>query len=189
VDACTTECSVLRSLSILSWSRWYQVPDFTLKPARGTVGELVETSTEHWALKVLLILLGALIPPPVAATPELWGGYSLPGQEFGYTTLAKTKRELKAQEAEARRKEAEGDDGQLVGQGNHHRLNTLLDNLAKREANILQTVANQDRERRRYQQRKAGLQRRTSNFVRAGSRAASPSPERSASVSPERARC
>jgi len=166
------------------------VPDFTLKPARRAVGELVETSTEHWALKVLLILLGALIPPPPAATPELWGGYSTGGQEFGHTTLAKTKRELKAQEAEARRKEAEGDDRQLVGQGNHDRLNTLLDNLAKREAKILETVANQERERRRYQQKKAGLLRRNSSPVRVGSRAVSPSPERSASgVSPERARC
>lgn len=171
-------------------ARWYQVPDFTLKPARRAVGELVETSTEHWALKVLLILLGALIPPPPAATPELWGGYNTPGQEFGYTTLAKTKRELKAQEAEARRKESEGDDGQLVGQGNHERLNTLLGNLAKREAKILQVVANQDRERRRYLQKKSDLQQRSGSFVRAGSRAVSPSPERSVSaVSPERTGC
>ena len=166
-------------LGWFSTHRWYQVPDYTTNPARRAAGE----AAEHWSLKVLLLLLGSLIPPPPAATPQLWGAYS--AQEFGHTTIAKTKRDLKAKAAEAKRKEAEGekrDAGELVGQGNHDRLSLLLDNLGRREANILNTVNRQSLETKRYLERKlAGISRHGGSPPKGGSRGGSP--ERSISMS------
>lgn len=55
--------------------------------------EDVPDSIEHWALKVLLLVLGMLVPgPETNLTPMHWGSYC--NHKFGYTTVAEAKVDL-----------------------------------------------------------------------------------------------
>jgi len=76
-------------------ARWSKIPDFYLQPSLQLANEswggavehdTLQESSEHWAFKVLLLLLSTVLPPPIERMDEsIWGNYSK--HRFGTSKL------------------------------------------------------------------------------------------------------